>query len=184
MRTLLVVAVVAVVVVVGAGCSSSYIPQARGKVAIILKDGKPAYTRDGEIYEHGLLGGGLVEAVHGNPRAEQAAHEYRSRMGTGFLVGFAGLVCMTVTSVIAISKTEYVGNSHDPEAYMLTALACGVASIAGFSYAITAEPYRWDAVNMFNDDADRQLQQFQATPPGWSAARKAPEKKQSLKMRE
>src|SRR5262249_20944693 len=95
--------------------------------------------------------------------------------------GIGGLVCMTVTTAIGISKADFIGpeNNHDAEAYLLGALACGVASMIGFSYAITAEPYRWDAVNMFNDDAERQLQQFQAYPPGWGAQAT---KKQSLKM--
>jgi hypothetical protein len=183
-RSLLVVIVAVSIVAVGvvAGCSSSYMPQARGKVGIILKDGKPAYVRDGQVYEHGVLGGGLVEAVQGNPRAEQAAHEYRSRMGTGILIGIGGLVCMTVTTAVGISRLDLgpgtTSNSHDGEAYLLGALACGVAGMVGFGYAITAEPYRWDAINMFNDDAERQLQQLQGYPPGWSAARK----KQSLKM--
>lgn len=185
MRTLLLVVVV-VVAVAGTGCTSSYIPQARGKVAVILKDGKPAYARDGQIYEHGLLGGGLIEVVRGNPRAEEAAHEYRSRIGTGFLVGFAGLVCMTVATTVGISRSNFIepDNRDNAETWLLGALGCGVVSMIGFGYAITAEPHRWDAINMFNDDADRQLQQFQATPPGWSAARKAADKQQSLKMRD
>ena len=58
-------------------CSSTYVPRARGRIATILRDGGLAYVRDGRVYEHTPFGAGLLEAVHGNPAAEDAAHEYR-----------------------------------------------------------------------------------------------------------
>jgi hypothetical protein len=69
-------------------CTSSYVPQSRGRVGMILQGGAQAYVRDGRIYPHGFLGGGLLRAVAGNAAAERAARESRSP-ATGLLVGLA-----------------------------------------------------------------------------------------------
>src|SRR5438094_9055620 len=94
-----------VVVVVGAlGCSSHYIPQRPGQIGVIMQNGAPAYVRDGHVYEHGLLGGGLLDAVQGNPRAMDAAHEYRSRVTTGLVLGIGGAVCTGVALGVGLGR--------------------------------------------------------------------------------
>jgi hypothetical protein len=138
------------VAIAAVGCSSGYIPRTPGRVAIVMDAGKIAYVRDGRSYPHGLLGGGLEDAVAGNPGAETAAHEYRSRLGTGLLVGVLGLTCMTVALSLSIGKLADE-EAPNPRTEGWVSLGCAVASIAGFGYAITAEPYRWDAINIFND---------------------------------
>ena len=146
-------------------CSSGYIPQTRGKVAMVLQNGAPVYVRDGQIYRHGFLGSGLLRAVAGNPRAEAAAREYHDRQRDGLLVGTAGMLC----SVIAAGAMAAELSGHDrfddgeqgdevPTAAWL-ALGCFVAGMGGFGYVITAEPYRYDAMNIFND-----------TTPSWMPA--------------
>jgi len=55
-------------------------------------------------------------------------------------------------------------------------LGCLVASFAGFGYLATAEPYRYDAINIFNDTTVAPPSP-QIGPPGYSA------KRETLRMR-
>jgi len=141
-----------VVVITVTACSSSYMPQSRGRVAVIMQDGKQAYVRDGRVYSHGLLGGGLVDAVAGDPRAESAAREYHERLRDGFLMGIGGLVCSTVAFGVGVGRAVN-SDSNDVPKELWVSLGCLAVSFIGIGYAASAEPYRWDAINMFNDGA-------------------------------
>jgi hypothetical protein len=134
------------------GCSSNYMPLARGHVAITMQDGQLTYVRDGRSYAHGMLGSGLVDAVRGVPAAEQAAHEYHDRIKDaviGVLVGAGCMVAGTVmlTRDLAIDS----GNTGREEVEAVAVLGCSVLMLGSSLYAVTAEPYRWDAINLFND---------------------------------
>src|SRR3954452_7740277 len=96
-------------------CSSNYIPRSPGRVAIILDTGQPTYVRDGVKYPHGFFGGGLIDAVAGNAPAEAAAHEYRSRLGTGVLVGLIGAMCAPVALGIAVARESSNIHNVQPE---------------------------------------------------------------------
>jgi hypothetical protein len=160
-------------------CSSNYIPQQRGRVAVIMQTGGQAYVRDGKIIEHGLLGGGLADAVHGNPAAMEAANEYQDRIKFGLLGLFGGLACSVGGLAYAISESNPDDSSPSDasERGLWISLGCLGVMIAGTAYLASAEPYRWDAINIFND-----------TPPppplpgapGYSISAQ----KQSLKMRD
>jgi len=160
-----------------AACSSNYVPQSRGRVAMVLRNGAPAYVRDGQVYAHGLAGSGLVKAVAGNPAAEAAAREYRSRIGWGLFYGLGGMTCAIVTTGFAantLARQNNDGRASSVPVTLWVALGCLVGSFAGFGYVATAEPYRYDAINLFNDTsppADLQ------GPPGYTA------KRESLHMR-
>lgn len=134
-------------------CSSNYLPQSRGRVAVVMRGGGQAYVRDGRVIEHGLLGGGLADAVHGHPGAMVAANEYQDRIKWGLLGMFGGLACSIGGMTYALSKVE--GNeselSSSSERGLWIALGCAVVMIAGAGYLGSAEPYRWDAINIFND---------------------------------
>ena len=163
MRTVAAVAAVAVSFAALPACSSSYIPQARGRVSMMLMNGSFAYVRDGRVYPHGFLGSGLVKAVRGNAAAERAAREYHDRQRDGLLVGAGGLVCSVLsTAAMAhdLSGQQAADGSADefPSTGWL-ALGCLVAGLAGLGYIATAEPYRYDAINIFND-----------TTPAWTPA--------------
>jgi hypothetical protein len=153
-----------VLTIAAVGCSTHYVPRSRGRLAVVMEDGKPAYSRDGQVFSHGILGGGLVDAVAGNPQALDAAREYRSRVTTGLVVGLGGLVCSSVAFGLAITRLEgETPGRRDGEVYAWTALGCLAASLIGLTYGVTAEPYRWDAINIYNDGIE--LQQMQG-PPG------------------
>jgi hypothetical protein len=160
-------------------CSSNYIPQSRGRVSVVIQNGAQAYVRDGRIIEHGMLGGGISEAVEGHPAAMVAANEYRDRIKWGLLGMLGGLGCSLGGMAYAISQVDPDGESTaGTERGLWIALGCTVVMIVGGVYLGTAEPYRWDAINLFNDSPPApQL----PGAPGWNALTT---QKASLKMRE
>ena len=148
-----------------AACSSHYIPRSRGRVAMIMQGGAPAYVRDGEVYPHGFFGGGLQDAVRGNPGAEADAAEYHDRMRDGFIAAILGSVCLPV-SVGYLAATEVDEGSHNDNSAAFAAgaaIGCTALIFGGLFYSVSAEPYRWDAINRFNDTEPQPVQ----GPPGY-----------------
>jgi hypothetical protein len=190
MRSL--VALVSVVAVFAAGCSSNYVPKQRGRVGVTMSGGQFAYVRDGQSHTHGLFGGGLVDAVQGVPAAVDAAEEYNDRVKIGFLVSVGGALCATIAMGYAIGEDLDSEGEADVATEALLALGCLVASLGGVGYIASAEPYRWDAINIFNDTMAAQYPGYPpapapvftpAGPPGADAGRaRSRVKKLSLKM--
>ncbi len=166
------------------GCSSHYIPRAPGRVSVIIEDGKPVYVRDGMQYEHGMLGGGLVRAVAGNPSAVAAATAYHDHIRDGLVEILVGTGAMLGGAVWA--GVEAANNSNGQLqgrdiALPMTAMLGGmVLMLVGAGTAAAAEPYRWDAINMFNDGS-APMPAPTLGPPGYSASRL--DAKASLHMR-
>jgi hypothetical protein len=147
-----------------------------------MKNGALGYVRDGKLYEHGVLGGGLVDAVQGSPAAVAAANEYHSHMKTGLLAMLLGGVTMMAGSAytVATATTAEGGSSLSGRdaAIGVSVMLGGLAVLCiGAVYLANAEPYRWDAINLFNDAADMQ----RSVPPGWAPPAQA---KSTLKMRD
>jgi hypothetical protein len=132
------------------------------------------------VYEHGMLGAGLAAAVAGNPAAVAAAHEYHDHLRDGLLEILGGTVAMLGGAVYgaAQSASQPEGQAtrgiEVPIAVMLGGM---VLMLVGAGTAAAAEPYRWDAINMFNDGSEPPTLQ----PPGWTATRT--DEKASLHMR-
>jgi hypothetical protein len=169
-----------VIVVALVGCSTEYIPRTPGRVAVTMRDGKFVYARDGQSFEHGLLGGGLVDAVQGNPAAMIAANEYHGRIKTGFIAAMLGLATMTAGTFVTVDGA--VSEQNNRAATGAAVMLAGVAlALGGAFYAVSAEPYRWDAINIYNDGPPPyQPPPMPSAPPGWSAS-SAP--KATLEMR-
>jgi hypothetical protein len=153
-------AILALVPVVA--CTSQYTPRSPNHVAVMLQNGKPVYVRDGRTFEPGL-GGGLIEAVQGNPTAVAAAEEFRSRQVTGLtatLLGTAGFIGgMAWGTALAASDANRPGNQFAvPVALLVGGL---VAMLVGTIYLASAQPYQWDAINIYNDGAQPSF-----APPG------------------
>ena len=132
-------------------CSTNYEPRSPGRVFVTMEGGGPAYVRDGRSYRHGFLGSGLKKAVRGNPQAERAADEYHDRLRDGLLVTLLGGVCAGTALGMAL------GDAIDEDdrgagTKLLVALGCTGLMLGGTIYVTTAEPYRWDAINIFNDN--------------------------------
>lgn len=149
------------------GCSSMYFPQTPGHVGVMLQDGKPVYVRDGRVYQDGVLGGGLVDAVQGNPTAERAAVEYHGRKTTGLtvlLLGLAAEIGGLSYGLAAGPQADGTFNDRNFATGISIALAGMVASLIGAGYMASAEPYRWDAINLFNDGAGPGMPPVQQRP--------------------
>ena len=162
-------------------CSSSYTPQSRGRVSVMMQGGAPVYVRDGKIYEHGFLGGGLEDAVRGNAAAEVAADEYTGRLKLGLLGTFGGLGCMIAGTSYAASRIDDDSDDSEDNAEraLWIALGCSVVTIVSAIYMASAEPYRWDAINLFNDAPPPPTGPMMYPPAqGWAPPRT------SLKMRD
>jgi hypothetical protein len=177
---------IALTLIAVTGCSSSYMPQSRGRVAVTMRGGAPAYVRDGRVYEHGMLGSGLVDVVQGNPAATEAANEYHDRMKYGLVGMLGGLGAMIGGTIYAASHVDSVDEDNndldgDAQLGLGIALLGTVLMVVGGVYLTSAEPYRWDAINLFND-APPPLPPFPGGP-GWQASR-TEMTKASLKMRD
>ncbi|MEJ7734877.1 MAG: hypothetical protein WKG00_37525, partial [Polyangiaceae bacterium] len=49
------------------GCATNYKPRPSPRVAVVMEDGAPALEKNGSTTKLGPFGGGLVEAVEGQP---------------------------------------------------------------------------------------------------------------------
>lgn len=127
-------------------------PRSGRRLSIIQEDGRPALVRQGIVFDHGLFGGGVEDAVRGVPAAEEAARTYHHRMVTGFLVGMGGLVC----SMIAFGYATDAGlrEDEDASAELAVSAGCFVGSMAGLIYMASGPPYMYDAINIYNDSVE------------------------------
>jgi hypothetical protein len=112
----------------------------------IVNDGRGGYVRDGTRYFN------LVEAVHGNPRAEAEARAAEKGEKTALILGVTGLSLeFSGLAVLGIG-----GHEHKPAVSLigLGMIVAGLASsIAFYPVLGHAAPHRIDAVNIYNDGA-------------------------------
>lgn len=148
--------VVGVTTLVGftAGCSSAYIPQPGPRVSIVMENGSLAYVRDGKTYEGGLFGGEIEEAVKGDARAEEYAHEYKSGLITGFALSMLGVGAAVGGAVVAVSE-ESRGGGEVPVAGLGLLGVGAVLDLVGSFIIMGAVPHLYDAVNAYNDSLGR-----------------------------
>jgi len=138
---------------------------------MIQQSGTPAYVRDGKVYEGGIFGGDIVEAVRGNPEAESHARAYKNQTIGGFLAAVAGGISM-VSGAVLISagalKTESGGSNNTESTTGGVLLAGGLgAYIAGLVLIVTAQPHMWDAINVYNDGVPIGPVPYGYPPPGY-----------------
>ena len=123
----------------------------------MIRGGAPVYVRDGHVHEHGIFGSGLEDAVAGHVGAERAAREYHDRVRDGTIAAGVGALCTSATlgyALISSADQQSALGRQGLEIAGLVALGCTVVLVAGSLYAASAEPYRWDAINQFNDAAE------------------------------
>jgi hypothetical protein len=156
---------VALLAVASFGCSTHYQPRPSYRVSVVMDGGNLAYAKNGQTIEHGFLGGGLVEAVEDDPQALEAAETYQGRMTGGFIAHVVGLACIVGGSAYALSSQNEENGffKSDQGTIFLTALGCWVAgSITGSSLILSAQPYHYDAINIYNDNLEARIR---AAPP-------------------
>jgi hypothetical protein len=143
------------------GCSTAYIPRPSSRVQVIMKGGVPAYVREGKVYEGGIFGGDLDEAVKGNPEAESHARAYQNGLLGGFLSTVVGAVSLGAGLGLYGINLGRSTDQRDATAQNVgVALLVGglAAYVAGLVLITTAQPHQWDAINVYNDalpDASR-----------------------------
>jgi hypothetical protein len=122
---------------------------------MIQHNGNPAYVRDGRVYEGGVFGGDIVEAVRGNPEAEEHAHAYKNGMIGGFVAVLGGGVSMGAgIAFLALGTANHSlgsgGSTEQTTGGLLFAGGLG-AYITGLVLMLNAQPRMWDAINVYND---------------------------------
>src|SRR5258708_10752004 len=143
----------ALLVSLATGCSTAYMPRPGPRVQVIMKSGTPSYARHGRVYEGGIFGGELEEAVRGNPEAESHSRSYRNGMTTGFILTLlGGASVIGGVGFVAAGTNGSGSNDTSKQTAGGTLLLAGlVADIVGIIVVATAEPHMWDAINVYND---------------------------------
>lgn len=128
-------------------------------------------VRDGQAYSVGFFGGGVEDAVQGNPVAEEHASTFKTLMIAGWAL-YIGGVGSGIGGVALLSSAH---NDSGNEAAG-TALALGgvAAVIAGGVLFANAQPRIFDAVNAYNDGIDAALAYPMLPPPGLPSPPGAP----------
>ncbi len=157
------------------GCATSYAPRPGPRVAMVIRGGNPAFVRDGKTYEGGVFGGGLVEAVHGNPEAEAHARAYRN-LNIGGVCALLGGGVSAISGIVLTAGADHRDGTHDStqraagEALLIGGLA---AYITGFVLILNAPPHVFDAVNVFNDGLPSEAFQRPLVTPAYGPTRAA-----------
>jgi len=137
-------------------CSTRYQPNAGPRLSVVMESGSLAYSRDGRTYRHGFAGSGLTEAVEGDVEAREAAEKYQSRMTSGFVLTLVGTGCLLTGMITGIESIDDDRRSDGKDALIGGTLLCGLAGmIAGAALLASAQPYQWDAINIYNDHVER-----------------------------
>jgi hypothetical protein len=136
------------------GCGGSYVPRPSPRLSIVQDGFGYGYYRDGKRYEGGLFGGDIVEAVHGNPQAEEYARQFKGGTVAGFvvtLVGTLGVVGgLSLFSADAASTPPGQSVSARGPAILLGGAA---VELVGILITANAAPHLFDAINVYNDGA-------------------------------
>jgi len=150
-----------------AGCfSTEHVGRDRRKVYATMENSVRGYTRDGVFHSEMGFGGGLVEAVEGNPRATEAAETFRDRMILGFVSMLGGFVCLPTLALYDVARaSDSESNWSPPISHGYIAVGCVALGLIGAFTVGSAQPYMLDAINIYNDDVDAQSSPMPQWPP-------------------
>ncbi len=145
------------------GCSSSYQPAQSPRIVTVIRGGTPVFVKDGTSYGSPLFGSGLVDAVRGNPRAEDEARTGRNLAIGGFVFDMAGLG--SEIGALATIRPDTPGNSHNNDVSFGLLIAGLVGVTVGSVMLIAAPPHIYDAVNIYNDGLEAPVPILVPLPP-------------------
>jgi hypothetical protein len=133
-------------------CASSYEPARSPRIGTVVDGGQPTFVKDGVHFGSLGWGTGLVDAVHGNPRAEHHARVGRNLIAGGFVLGIVGLGSEIGGLVVLGHDTNQGGEASG----LAVGLLVGglVTAIAGSVLIISGQPHVYDAINIYNDSLD------------------------------
>ena len=127
------------------GCATSYAPREPGRVSIV----GPDLVKDGKHFSIGLLSSEPVDAVSGNPAAEEEARRHVRRKRA------AGVLYLLGGGSLAGSIALRTGSGEDPAR---NAAALGLLFVAVPAFLVSslivfnsARGYLDNAVNIYND---------------------------------
>jgi hypothetical protein len=132
------------------GCASVYTPREPGRIHLVKSGAFMALEKDGKTYATSGLWRDPIEAVSGNPRAEERARTFvsRTRLGTVLMIiGAVGYVA-TFAALAAIDRSR-VGQRAIPLGIVFGASG---SVFAGLGVLATSRHQLYDAVNIYNDD--------------------------------
>lgn len=142
------------------GCSSRYEPARSPRIVTVMDAGTPTFVKDGEHIGAVGFGGGLADAVRGNPRAEHEARVGHNLVVGGFILDIAGLGTLVGAEAALAQQRSTDRTSNVP---VVLAIGGAAAIITGSILLIAGQPHIYDAVNLYNDGIDPQLRY--APPP-------------------
>jgi hypothetical protein len=146
---------VAICAALSVGCASSYYPREPGRINVVLASGRRVLEKDGKFYGMSGLWSDPIEAVSGNPRAEEHARTFVSRRQTTGVVMLVGLA--TMAAGLALNTTE-PGHMGQKIAARGTAIVSMTAVMASLYVFVFARSHLYDAINIYNDDVFRKSQ--------------------------
>ena len=112
----------------------------------------------------------IVEAVSGNPEAEEHARAYRNGMTAGFLSVVGGGASMVGGVVLlGAASQERTHDARSNESVAGGALVLGglVAYAVGLGLLLNAQPRLYDAINAYNDGVPMLMYVPPGYPPGY-----------------
>ena len=136
------------------GCATSYSPREPGRIHVVTTAGGRLLEKDGKRYGMFGLSSDPIEAVSGNPAAEEHARTFVHRRRTGgalFLLGIA-----TSVAAAALVADEPVDSDRRTAAVGIICASMVTALVSGLVAAF-AQTHLYDAINIYNDDVSRGL---------------------------
>lgn len=138
------------------GCASTrYEPARSPRIAFVSN----AVVKDGKKYPN-YFGGGVVEAVRGNPRAETEARKGRALVVGGSVLAIVGISAELVGLAASVAGTRFdetTGEtSQTTSGEVGSAMVIGgiLVAIVGAVVTFQGPPHLVDAVNIYNDGVD------------------------------
>jgi hypothetical protein len=143
---------VAICATLSLGCASGYSPREPGRIHIV---GSSTLEKDGRLYGMTGFSSDPIEAVSGNPAAEEHARTFVHRRQTMAIL-------IPLELAVGISGAVLVAGGPNDRARNATAagLALGsvVAAIVSVAVLAGARTHLYDAINIYNDDVARRSQ--------------------------
>jgi hypothetical protein len=161
-------AVASAALLLQAACAStSYTPRGDGRIVTVLVDGGMVLMKDGQRLPSGS--DGIMQAVAGNPAAEEHARSYAQGLHLAIAEDLIGLGVLIAGAVVAAPRQDSMGNDLpvSRDRYVAgTALffgGLGALIVSGFQ-AAAAQAHYLDAINIYNDGVPLRLA---PPPPDW-----------------
>lgn len=146
---------VLILTTVTTACSTTYMPRATGHVALVMDGGTIKYAKNGQTESLGFFGGGLVDAVTGNPVAEEEARTYRNLNVAGFTTTMVGAASAGAGLGLLVANSAQSQRDDAATSAGLALLLGGlVADVVGSFLMVGAQPHMMDALNIYNDGVD------------------------------